>query len=86
MAVAIGRPIEPDEDVHHKECRNVRCVEPAHLVVIPAADHRAHHAAKRRREVCLRHNRPYDRRDPRTGWPICFVCRREANARWRRKL
>lgn len=35
MAVANGRPIEADEDVHQAKCRSVRCVEPTHLVVIP---------------------------------------------------
>ncbi len=53
------------------------------MAVIPAAEHQAHHAAKRRREVCARHNTPYDRRDPKTGRPICFACRREACARYR---
>ncbi len=31
MAVHLDRPIEANEDVHHAECRAVRCVEPAHL-------------------------------------------------------
>lgn len=76
MAAHIGRLIEADEDVHHVKCRNGRCVEPAHLVVIPTADHRAHHAQERRLELCSRHGTPYDRRD-RWGRPRCRKCQAE---------
>jgi hypothetical protein len=83
MAVAIGRPIEADEDVHQAKCRSVRCVEPTHLVVIPTADHSAHHAQERRLERCPRHGTPYARRD---RWRHhCRQCDAEAGARYRRR-
>jgi hypothetical protein len=84
MAAHIGRPIEAHEDVHHSECRNGRCVEPTHLVVIPTADHRAHHGAERRLEICPRHNIPYGRRSA-DGRPACLPCQTQASARWRRR-
>ncbi len=84
MAVHLGRPIEAHEDVHHAKCRNERCVEPAHLVVIPTADHRAHHGTERRLEVCPRHNVAYSRRD-RSGKPHFRACEAEASAAWRRR-
>jgi hypothetical protein len=80
-AIAIGRTIEADEEVHHAECRNVRCVEPSHLVVLSAADHQAHHAAERRQERCSVHNIPYARRNAK-GWGICRKCAAEASARY----
>ncbi len=73
-----------DEDVHH-QCQTPRCVDPDHLVVCSTAEHQAHHAAQRRREVCAQHNTPYDRRDPKTGKGICLHCGREACARYRRR-
>jgi hypothetical protein len=81
-AVTLGRPILPTEDVHHS-CENPRCLDAEHLVVCSTVDHRAHHAAQRRQEVCSVHGTRYDRHDAR-GWGICNACRREATARFRR--
>lgn len=67
----------------HARCRNTRCVEPAHLVAIPEADHRVYHAAAQRQEQCSVHRRPYDRRDPKTGRGVCLPCHRESAARRR---
>ena len=58
MASHLGRPIEPDEDVHHANCRTLRCIAPEHLAVISAAEHQAHHRADKRGTICPRHERP----------------------------
>jgi hypothetical protein len=81
MAVALGRPIEPDEDVHHT-CQTPRCVEKTHLTVLPYQDHSDHHAEHLEQSVCSVHDRPYDRRDPKRGWGVCIECQREATRRW----
>jgi hypothetical protein len=83
MAAHLGRPVERHEDVHHARCRNVRCVNPDHLQVISTAEHRAHHGAARRLEVCPRHGTPYERRD-RLGRPHCRKCEAQASVRYRR--
>ncbi|UQT02305.1 HNH endonuclease [Mycobacterium phage CindyLou] len=83
-AVAIGRPVEADEDVHHV-CENRRSVEPTHLIVELHVDHLAHHAEDQRRELCSVHGEPYDRVDCRTGWNICRACVREAMRRHRER-
>lgn len=80
-AVAVNRPIEGDEDVHHR-CENPRCVEPDHLIAQLSIEHRAHHAEERRQTHCSVHNTLYDRTDAR-GWGICLACRREAMRRLR---
>ena len=80
-AVHLGRPIEPDEDVHHS-CHNRRCVEPTHLVAQPHVDHSNHHAAELRQTHCSVHHTPYDRVDAR-GWGVCWACRRAASAAYR---
>ncbi|ACH62096.1 hypothetical protein MYRNA_95 [Mycobacterium phage Myrna] len=80
-AVAAGRPIEADEDVHHT-CENCRCVEPDHLVIQPREEHRIHHAEEKRQDACSVHGTPYDRIDDR-GWGICLACRRDAMRRLR---
>jgi hypothetical protein len=82
MANHLGRVIGVDEDVHHQKCRNVRCVEPTHLAVIPTAEHQAHHAQEQRQALCPRHGTPYDRRS--TSGPHCRKCEAEASARYRR--
>lgn len=80
-AVMVNRPIEPDEDVHHR-CENPRCVEPDHLIVQLSDEHRAHHAEERRQTHCSVHGTPYDRVEAR-GWGVCLACRREAMRRLR---
>ncbi|MFE9319249.1 hypothetical protein ACFYNV_29820 [Streptomyces albidoflavus] len=79
-ATALGRPIEPEEDVHHT-CETPRCVEENHLVVLPVQEHSDHHAESLEQATCSVHRRPYDRRDSR-GWGVCVECQREATRRW----
>lgn len=79
-AVSLGRPIEPDEDVHHT-CQTPRCVEATHLQVLPYQAHSDHHAEDQEQSRCSVHNRPYDRREAR-GWGVCRECQREANRRY----
>ena len=80
-AVSLGRPIEPEEDVHHT-CETPRCVEATHLVVLAESVHSDHHAESQEQARCSVHDRPYDRRDPKRGWGVCVECRREATRRW----
>ena len=47
----IGRPLRPDEHVHHRD-ENKHNNARENLVVLPAKDHLALHAEQRRREKC----------------------------------
>ena len=47
MCLTLGRVLEPDETVDHL-CRNISCVKPAHLDVVPLAENIARGAAWRR--------------------------------------
>lgn len=79
-AVRYGRPIEPEEHVHHT-CHTPRCVEESHLSPIPAQEHEEYHAQEQTQTECSVHRRPYTRRDAR-GWGVCQDCQREATRRW----
>jgi len=83
-AAALGHLLEADEDCHHR-CENRRCVDPDHLFVCSAAEHRAHHAAMKRQTACSRCATPYHHRDARS-WAVCLPCRAEAEARRRRRI
>jgi len=48
---ALGRPLRPDEQVHHLD-ENKQNNAPENLVVLSAREHRALHAAKRRKQSC----------------------------------
>lgn len=80
-AVKLGRPIEPNEDVHHT-CHKPRCVEETHLLVMLLDDHSSEHAEQLTQDRCTVHDRPYDRRDSR-GWGVCLACGREGTARYK---
>lgn len=82
-AVALGRPIEPEEDVHHT-CHKPRCVEETHLRVMLLEDHNGEHSEEIRQDRCTVHDRPYDRRDSR-GWGICNECAREKTRRYKER-
>lgn len=41
------RPVRDDEDVHHEECRNTRCANPAHMFPQDRRIHRGHGARDR---------------------------------------
>lgn len=75
---AANGPI-PDGMVIHHVCERQRCLNIEHLEMLTRNAHSLHHQPKRER--CAKHDRLYDRTNPR-GDGVCRLCAREAEERY----
>lgn len=76
VCAQVHGPVAPGDDVHHT-CRVALCIEPAHLVAIPAPEHDGH--AQRDKTHCP-NGHEYDERNTyvrRNGWRGCRRCHRD---------